>query len=84
MRLGHRVTAADYDELMLREIDGAETVLSRIEDLNLGRRSAPCSFVYTAHAHRQYERVGWSVLRAVEYQSKNVTIMVKDLSANGP
>jgi SAM-dependent methyltransferase len=37
IRLGHRVTAVDFDERMLREIDGAETVLSRIEDLDLGR-----------------------------------------------
>jgi len=37
IRLGHRVTAVDFDERMLREIEGAETVLSRIEDLDLGR-----------------------------------------------
>jgi len=37
VRLGHRVTAVDFDERMLREIEGAETVLSRIEDLDLGR-----------------------------------------------
>jgi SAM-dependent methyltransferase len=37
IRLGHRVTAVDFDERMLREIEGAETVLSRIEDLELGR-----------------------------------------------
>lgn len=37
IRLGHRVTAVDFDERMLHEIEGAETVLSRIEDLDLGR-----------------------------------------------
>jgi SAM-dependent methyltransferase len=37
MRLGHRVVAVDMDERMLAEIRGAETVLSRIEDLDLGR-----------------------------------------------
>jgi len=37
IKLGHRVTAVDFDERMLDEIDGAETVLSRIEDLDLGR-----------------------------------------------
>lgn len=37
IRLGHRVTAVDFDERMLREIEGAVTVLSRIEDLDLGR-----------------------------------------------
>src|SRR2546430_14714006 len=37
IRLGHRVTAVDFDERMLDEIEGAETVLSRIEDLDLGR-----------------------------------------------
>lgn len=37
VRLGHPVTAVDFDERMLGEIHGAETVLSRIEDLDLGR-----------------------------------------------
>ncbi len=37
IRLGHPVTAVDFDERMLREIRGAETVLSRIEDLRLRR-----------------------------------------------
>ena len=37
IKLGHRVTAVDFDERMLDEIEGAETVLSRIEDLDLGR-----------------------------------------------
>jgi len=37
IRLGHRVTAVDFDERMLHEIKGAQTVLSRIEDLDLGR-----------------------------------------------
>ena len=38
VRYGHPVTAVDFDERMLREIHGAETVLSRIEDLDLDRR----------------------------------------------
>ena len=38
VRLGHPVTAVDFDERMLREIHSAETALSRIEDLDLGRR----------------------------------------------
>lgn len=37
IRLGHRVTAVDFDERMLQQIKGAETVLSRIEDLDLRR-----------------------------------------------
>lgn len=37
VRLGHPVTAVDFDERMLREVHGAETVLSRIEDLDLRR-----------------------------------------------
>lgn len=37
IRLGHSVTAVDFDERMLGEIRGAETVMSRIEDLDLGR-----------------------------------------------
>jgi SAM-dependent methyltransferase len=37
VRLGHRVVAVDFDERMLGMIEGAETVLSRIEDLDLGR-----------------------------------------------
>jgi SAM-dependent methyltransferase len=37
VKLGHRVVAVDFDERMLGEIKGAETVLSRIEDLRLDR-----------------------------------------------
>lgn len=37
VRSGYRVTAVDFDERMLGEIRGAETVLSRIEDLDLNR-----------------------------------------------
>lgn len=37
IQLGHPVTAVDFDERMLGEIRGAEKVLSRIEDLDLGR-----------------------------------------------
>ena len=37
LALGRRVTAVDMDPEMLEHIDGAETVLSRIEDLDLGR-----------------------------------------------
>jgi SAM-dependent methyltransferase len=37
IQLGHRVTAVDFDERMLGEIEGAETILSRIEDLDLRR-----------------------------------------------
>jgi SAM-dependent methyltransferase len=37
IKLGHRVVAVDYDERMLEMIHGAETVLSPIEDLRLGR-----------------------------------------------
>lgn len=40
IELGHPVTAVDFDERMLSEIRGAETVLSRIEDLELGRTFA--------------------------------------------
>src|SRR5438105_10580848 len=35
--LGRRVVAVDFNPEMLDLIDGAETVLSRIEDLDLGR-----------------------------------------------
>lgn len=35
--MGRRVTAVDFDERMLEHVRGAETVLSRIEDLDLGR-----------------------------------------------
>jgi SAM-dependent methyltransferase len=35
--LGRRVVAVDYNPEMLELIEGAETVLSRIEDLDLGR-----------------------------------------------
>jgi SAM-dependent methyltransferase len=35
--LGRRVVAVDFNPEMLDLIEGAETVLSRIEDLNLGR-----------------------------------------------
>ena len=35
--LGRRVVAVDFNPEMLELIDGAETVLSRIEDLDLGR-----------------------------------------------
>lgn len=35
--LGRKVTAVDFDERMLDHVRGAETVLSRIEDLHLGR-----------------------------------------------
>ena len=35
--LGRRVVAVDFNPEMLELIEGAETVLSRIEDLNLGR-----------------------------------------------
>ena len=38
VRLGYRVTAVDFDERMLRQVQGAETVLSRIEDLDLDRK----------------------------------------------
>lgn len=37
MALSHPVVAVDMDERMLGEIRGAETVLSRVEDLHLGR-----------------------------------------------
>ena len=36
--LGRRVVAVDFNPEMLELIEGAETVLSRIEDLNLGRK----------------------------------------------
>lgn len=37
LALGRRVVAVDFNPEMLELIDGAETVLSRIEDLELGR-----------------------------------------------
>jgi SAM-dependent methyltransferase len=36
--LGRRVVAVDFNPEMLELIEGAETVLSRIEELNLGRK----------------------------------------------
>jgi 2-polyprenyl-3-methyl-5-hydroxy-6-metoxy-1,4-benzoquinol methylase len=39
--LGHPVTAVDSSPEMLAEVTGAETILSRIEDLHLGR-TFPC------------------------------------------
>lgn len=35
--VGRKVVAVDFDERMLEHVRGAETVLSRIEDLELGR-----------------------------------------------
>lgn len=37
VELGREVVAVDFDERMLEYVRGAETVLSRIEDLDLGR-----------------------------------------------
>jgi SAM-dependent methyltransferase len=38
LRLGYRVTAVDESREMLARVEGAETICSRIEDLDLGRR----------------------------------------------
>jgi SAM-dependent methyltransferase len=38
LRLGYRVTAVDESPQMLARVEGAETVCSRIEGLDLGRR----------------------------------------------
>jgi SAM-dependent methyltransferase len=42
IELGHPVTAVDDSPEMLGRVRGAQTVLSRIEELRIGRRSTRC------------------------------------------
>ncbi len=57
----------------------ASALIARCEDL-AAQLGVSRLYLYTAHADRLYQQVGWSVSREVEYRGNRVTIMTKDLS----
>jgi SAM-dependent methyltransferase len=63
VRLGHPVVAVDESAEMLRHVRGAETILSRIEDLALGRKF-PCVLLLSHLVNAEENRIRAAFLDA--------------------